>query len=131
MTSIQEKKVSIIPFSGAKSEWSGWQERFKALAYTKGYGYLLDRELEPTVVPKEKDSLDDKKTKVKKDNVQAIHDLMISIETLAVAGDMAQQVILNSKTPDYPEGNIVQTWKDLSNYYSPRTVNTQLSRQSE
>ena len=78
MSNTEIKAICVLEFSGKKSDWEGWSEKFLARAKRKGYKQLL---LEKAKVPTESE-ITGGDSEVKKQgefNEEAFEDIILSI----------------------------------------------------
>ena len=119
--SIMETSIKIITFSGKKSDWPIWEERFLARAKRKGYKDILTGK--PEDIPKVGDSMNDAKKKVKNLNELAYADLILSMDAKKATGRIAFGIVKNSKDEkQYPDGNASKAWAGLMRKYAPNTA---------
>ena len=117
-----EKTIRVITFSGKKTEWPIWEEKFLARAARKKYKDVLLGKVE---IPKSTDDLttsnteNKKKLKVRELNELAYQDLILSIDGTTKAGRVAFQIVKMSKVKDYEDGNAALAWERLKKKYAP------------
>ena len=135
--STEEKKISVIPFSGLREEWDSWNFKFLTKAQVKGYEYLFDEENEVSI-PEKGEVIDEsteegkKKAKIKKDNATAISDLTLSMNSGTRNGMNALMLIKRTKTKDkYPLGNARVAWQKLKERYESKTSANQGNLQDQ
>jgi hypothetical protein len=91
--------IRIILFSGKKSEWTVWEEKFLAKSARKGFVdlYLGDNTVE---IPKATDTLDETKDKdnfeMKRLNELAYGELIMSMDTSTPHGNVAFNLMKTS-----------------------------------
>ena len=119
--------IRVILFSGKKSDWPAWEEKFLAKAARKGFVelYLGENTVE---IPKAKETLDKEKDKekieIKKLNELAYGELITSMDTSTTYGNVAFNLVKSSKTGEYPKGNATNAWKRLKDKYAPENAPT-------
>ena len=117
-----EKTIRVISFSGKKSEWPIWEEKFLARAARKKYKDVL---LGKTEIPKSTDiaaastAEARKKKETRELNELAYQDLILSIDGTTKAGRVAFQIVKTSKGKDYEDGNAAVAWQRLKKKYAP------------
>ena len=115
-TNTKESSIRIIGFSGKKQDWVPWEEKFVAKAKRRGYKSVL---LGKESIPKSSDDFtsdDSDKVngpKIKEKNEEGYTDLILSMDTTKSAGKIAFNIVRNSKTPDYEDGNIAVAFANL------------------
>ena len=128
--STEEKKISIIPFSGLREDWEGWSFKFLTKAKVKGYYYLL-KEDNDVIIPEEGEVFDEsteegkKKAKIEKDNSMAFSDLTLSINIGTKIGLSTLMLVKRTK------GNIRVAWKLLKGRYESSTCANQGNLQDQ
>ena len=124
-----ETSIRVITFSGKKTDWSTWEEKFLAKSKRRGYKELL-LEKDGVQIPKstetldEKDEDDKKKITLRELNESGYTDLILSMDTDTAPGKIAFNIVKKSKTKEYEDGNIQVAWKNLKRKYSPKTAPT-------
>ena len=117
-----EKTIRVISFSGKKSDWPIWEEKFLARAARKRYKDVLLGKME---IPKSTDEFTatttegKKKAEIKDLNELAYQDLILSIDGTTKAGRVAFQIVKTSKGKDYVDGNAAVAWQRLRKKYAP------------
>ena len=117
----EEKSICVISFSGKKSSWDGWSEKFLAKAEFKGYRKLLlckknkvgvdrvptEKEYEAALSKEKKDRTDVDNGVIQLGilNKQAFMELILSIDHESEHGRVAFRLVKNCKSSEYPEGN--------------------------
>ncbi len=92
VSTIEEKSVRIIEFSGKQADWDGWSEKFLARAKCRGYkGLLLGRDkvkMQEQLVLAETSSSDSDKEilKLGELNELAYEDIVLSINHTTSSG---------------------------------------------
>ena len=120
-----ETSIRVITFSGKKLDWSTWEEKFLAKSKRRGYKELLLGK-NKIAIPKSSEILDEtkdddlKKIKIGELNESGYTDLILSMDTETSAGKIAFNIVRNSKTKDYEDGNITVAWTSLKRKYSPK-----------
>jgi len=132
----EEKSIRIIEFSGKKSDYDGWREKFLAKAEYKGYRKLLlckkdkvgydriptEEEYDEAMDKSTKDANDKKIIELAKLNRLAYMDMILSIDHKSSRGKVAFRLVKNSKSSEYPEGNCKLAWDRLVAKYAPRST---------
>ena len=124
--------IKIIPFSGKKTDWSSWKEKFLARARRRGYKELLEG---TEKIPKDADApvataSDEDKQKYKdlRDaNELAYEDLILCIDSTTSAGRVAFSCVKGSKTAEIKGGDCAVAWKRLHNKFEPKTAPSRLN----
>ncbi len=65
-----------------------------------------------------------KKIKIMELNEIGYVDLILSVNTDTLAGQVAFDIVKKTRVPDYEDGNIQVAWKSLKRKYSPKTAPT-------
>ncbi len=117
--------LKVPLFSGKKSDWDAWEEKFLARAKRKSFkAVLLGKEKIPTdveVLDPTKDA-DKIKIDIKEKNEIAYGELILMMDTEKSAGRVAFNIVKRSKTTDYPDGNADVAWKGLKRKYKPTSA---------
>ena len=141
--SNKEKSIRIIEFSGKKTDWDSWSEKFLSRGKRKGYKKLLvSTGTTPGVdkIPTQEeydealegdDDLDKKIVKLGELNELAYEDLILSINTNSSMGKVAFGLVKNAKSVDFPEGNCKVAWDRLVSKYAPHTASSLLKLKSK
>ena len=121
MSNTEIKAIRVLEFSGKKSDWEGWSEKFLARAKRKGYKQLL---LGKVKVPTESEITCGESVVKKREefNEEAFEDIILSINHTTREGKIAFSLIKNCKTSDYPEGNCKLAWDRLIAKYAPKAA---------
>ena len=128
MSSLEQKSIKVIEFSGKDSDWKIWSRKFLAQANRKGYKKLLSG---ATAIPTESEytaaaggSTDDQKLTVKlwQLNELAFEEILLSINGQTKQGKIAFNLVDNCTTGDQPEGNCKIAWDRLVHKYAPKTA---------
>ena len=131
MSEIKEENIKVITFSGRKSDWTAWEEKFMARAKRRGYKKLLQDKLGAGVkIPTETEAdlldptVDEDKAalKIVEANELAYSDLVLAVDTSRSQGRVVMNLIRNSKTKDYPDGNALVAWKSLRRKFTSTTA---------
>jgi hypothetical protein len=121
---MPETTIRVVPFSGNKSEYVPWKEKFLAQAKRKRMKemYLGTNKVD---VPKSADSFtvgkDDDKIKVRDMNEMAYSDLIMAMDTSTNQGMVAFNLVMSSKTTEFCDGHAGISWKRLLLKYQPDT----------
>ena len=123
-----ETTIRAVIFSGKKDDWESWKEKFTVRAAIKGYDHLL-YEADDIDIPatykedgKTKCTLTEDQKELVELNKKAFGDLIISIDCTTAAGKVAFSMIKNTKTKEYPTGDITIAWLRLKKKYEPSTA---------
>jgi len=116
MSTIKEKSLKVIVFSGKQDDWRFWEVKFLVRARRKGFRELLlgkktiptDSEVLSETVPAEKIKIE-----IHKANKLAFEELVLSIDTSQPKGRVAFQSICSCRSTDYKNGNAANTWKSF------------------
>jgi hypothetical protein len=65
-----------------------------------------------------------------RDNILSFSDLLLSIHTSTPMGRVAFDIIMGTKSPEYPNGNARLAWQRLKQKYAPVTALIQEVRHS-
>ncbi len=126
---LSETSIKVIKFSGKKRDWSIWEEKFVARSKCRGYKNIL-LERQDIKIPKTTEVIDEKteegkkKIKIMELNEIGYVDLILSMNTDTLAGQVAFDIVKKTRVPDYEDGNIQVAWKSLKRKYSPKTAPT-------
>ena len=131
--SDEVKVTKIITFSGKKTEWPLWSEKFKARATRKGYkDILLGKELVPddsVDVEKIEDVTERKKNqKLRELNEEAYEDLVLSVNGETEVGRAVFQLIRGSKSNEFKEGSAREAWNRLVTKFEPKKAPNRLQK---
>jgi hypothetical protein len=130
----KEISMKVIPFSGKKLDFVAWEEKFLAGARRKGYKeVILGREKIPKdgVVLSSAKEEDKEDIRITEKNEFAYSDLILSIDTTTSAGKVAFNLVRNSKSDDYPDGNSAAAFKNLRNKYTIQVAQSLLPVQAQ
>ena len=128
MSSLEEKSIRVIEFSGKSSDWKIWSRKFLARANRKGYKKLLTgeatipSETSYTLSTGEANSAEKLTVKHWKLNETAFEELLLSINGQTKQGKIAFNLVDNCVTEDQPEGNCKIAWERLVLKYAPKTA---------
>jgi hypothetical protein len=116
MKDMTETTIHVVPFSGNKSEYVPWEEKFLARAKRNGMKemYLGTSKVD---VPKSMDSL----TVGKDDDKIKYSDLTTAMDTSTKQGMVAFNLVMSSKTTEFRDGHAGISWKRLLLKYQPDT----------
>ena len=120
----KELSLRYLPFKGKKEEWEMWSAKFLSKARKKKYLHIITANK-----PIEFDDPDDKTTEEQakeKLNDEAYDDLITSMEDKIAFSKVAQ-----AKTATLPNGCAHTAWKNLTNKYKPRTVQSKAEKKLE
>jgi len=108
--------------------WPSWKEKFLTRAKKEGYKKILQKKVKVTeeteAIP---DSDPDKKEKLanRELNENAYADLILSIDATKATGRSVFNLIKNTKSDDYPDGNAGNAWTALEKKFEPKTAPSQ------
>ena len=136
----KKRTIRVLEFSGKRSDWNPWSEKFMATAeYDNVCKLLLCLKNLATfdVVPmhqviedieaKSTKSEDDKKIlELAKLNKKCYRDLMLSMNCSTIKGKVAFRLVKNCKSSEYPEGNSRLVWKRLNAKFASKTTTSLL-----
>ena len=132
MSTKREDKIEtirVLKFSGAKEDWSVWEEKFLARAKGKGYRDVLKGK---TTVPDDSHVIDEStdagklELKARQANENAYEDLILSIDGDTREGRIAFGIVKGCKTKELPDGNAELAWTRLTNRYQSKSIPTLL-----
>jgi gag-polypeptide of LTR copia-type len=124
-SSMGDTNIRVITFSGSKSDWENWNEKFIVQAYIRGYEDLITGE---TKLPASHDDQGDKVTLnadekvVLENNQRGYSNLILSIDTSTDAGKVAFATVIGAKTLHNPKGSLPLAFERLRNKYEPHTT---------
>ena len=135
-TSAHSRSYSerALLFSGKKSAWPFWEEKFLAKAGQCGYVAALTRtkDVAKSTATLNENTDDGKAAlKLQKLNRQAYQDLILCMDETTGAGQTAFLLVRSTKTTDYADGNAKKAWTKLKNKYAPTTAPTLSQVQEE
>jgi hypothetical protein len=113
--------IRVITFSGKKKDWIAWEEKFFAKSKRRGYKDVL---LGKITIPKSTENLDpadpdeEKLIAIQELNESGYTDLILSMDTEKSSGKVAFNIVRNSKSKDYEDGNIEVAFKNLRRKYA-------------
>lgn len=128
MSSLEQKSIKVIEFTGKDKDWKIWSKKFLAQANRKGYKKLLTG---AEVIPTESEytaaaggSTDAEKLTVKlwQLNELAFEEILLSINGQTKQGKIAFNLVDNCSTAEQPEGNCKIAWERLVHKYAPKTA---------
>ena len=128
MSSLEQKSIKVIEFTGKDKDWKIWSRKFLAQANRKGYKKLLSG---ATAIPTESEytaaaggSTDAEKLTVKlwQLNELAFEEILLSINGQTKQGKIAFNLVDNCTTAEQPEGNCKIAWERLVHKYAPKTA---------
>jgi len=125
MSNAREETIRVISFDGKATTWPSWKEKFLAKAKKKGYKKILQKKVEvikeTETIP---DSDPDKNEKLanRELNENAYADLILSIDATKPTGRTVFNLIRNTKSDDYPDGNAANAWTALEKKFEPKTA---------
>jgi hypothetical protein len=120
-----EMSIRVITFSGKKKDWTAWEEKFLAKSKRRGYKDVL---LGKITIPKSTENLDpadpdeEKLIAIQELNESGYTDLILSMDTEISSGKVAFNIVWNSKSKDYEDGNIKVAFKNLRLKYAPQNA---------
>ena len=124
----EEKAIRVLEFSGKRKDYDSWKEKQLARAEVKGYRKLLlcqKNEVGYDVIPTaseidklevKTEELTDKEKKIieiNRVNKKGFMDLILSMNTTTVRGQIAFRLVRNCKSATYPDGNVFTAWNRL------------------
>ena len=118
--SSSNENIKITKFDGERSNWKLWSELFQAKMMMKGLLEVI--EIKPEELPSKSEDMS--KGSVKKlvdKNKMAYAELISSMDMKTRKGCMAMNMIVSTKTEEYPYGNVSKAWRNLERKYSPKT----------
>ena len=139
MSSINDKAIRVVAFSGKSTDYRMWAARFMAASHVKAYNRCLledfseSEEVDEAVrlaISKQEDPEDAKMKKRKevKDGLSEVDiDIVMRAYTdlvLACTGEVNFGIVFNSKSWLFPNGDAYLAWTRLRNKHQPVT-NTQ------
>ena len=128
MSSLEQKSIKVIEFTGKDKDWKIWSRKFLAQANRKGYKKLLSG---ATAIPTESEytaaaggSTDAEKLTVKlwQLNELAFEEILLSINGQTKQGKIAFNLVDNCTTAEQPECNCKISWERLVHKYAPKTA---------
>jgi hypothetical protein len=129
LSETKDMWMKIIPFSGKKVDFITWEEKCMARARRKGYKEVI---LGQVTIPKDDVVLSSAKEEDKEDirtrekTEYAYSNLILAIYTTTSSGKVTFNLVCNSKSDDYPDGNTAVAFKNLKNKYMSRLAQTLL-----
>jgi ABC-type Fe3+-hydroxamate transport system substrate-binding protein len=135
-----ERSIKVISVDGNATNFMVWKAQFKAGGHKKGYSFLLVPQSATVFVPKvhevgkafQKSITDDEgnvttitkitPTDIMKLNLNAISDLLLSMEGNSSLGRVAFDIIRSTICPEYTNGNAQIAWLRLEMKYAPSTT---------
>ena len=139
-TGNKQRTIRVIEFSGKKSDWDAWNEKFLATAEWEDYRKLLlclknlktfdvvptHQEVEDIQAKSTKTEDDKKILKLDKLNKKCFMDLMLSMNSVSNRGKIVFRLVKNSRPSEYLEGNSRLAWKRLNSEFASKTMATLL-----
>ena len=132
MSSKKGKKIEtirVLKFSGAKEDWSVWEEWFLARVKRKEYRDVLKGK---TTVPDDNKVIDESidagklELKARQVNENTYDDLIFSIYGHTKEGKIAFGIVKGCKTKQLPDRKVELAWTRLTNRYQSKSVPTLL-----
>ena len=123
-TNTKELSLRYLPFKGKREEWEMWSAKFLSKARKKKYQNLITANK-----PIEFDDPDNKTTEElakEKLNDEAYDDLITSMEDKIAFSKVSQ-----AKTASLLNGCAHTAWKNLTNKYKPKTVQSKAEKKLE
>ena len=121
MLTSDEKLTSKNMFDGLDKSYPYWEQKFIARALKLKFHKVL---LGSEIIPKKEVDYNDVSMKATADmtlildqNIEAYCELVSAINTNLPTGWMAFNLILNSRTQEYPNGNAATAFASLRNKY--------------
>jgi Ankyrin repeats (3 copies) len=128
---LQEWTIRVVQFSGKREDFEPWFEKFKARGKRRGYKdhYLKKAGDIPKTtydIDNNTSKSDDEKAlqKLKEDNENAFHELLLSMDTSTVEDKLAFKLAMSSKTTDYKDGHAGNLVEKLIKKFMPKTAPT-------
>ena len=120
-SSAIETAIRVLLFSGKKTDWNHWEEKFMAKAKRKGLKEIYNgTKTIPRYLDEDDEDYDEmteeeikKYNKMCELNELAYSDLIMSMDTSTTAGKVAFGLVKSSKSKDFPDGNAAISWKRL------------------
>jgi len=110
----------MLPFSGKQEDWFGWEENFKARAMSRGYyGIMMGEESIPEHGLKLDATKDKEKIDLRKLNATGYQELLSCINFKDGEGKRVFDLILSSKSKEFPMGNIKDAYEALKQRFAP------------
>ena len=128
MSSLEQKSIKVIEFTGKDKDWKIWSRKFLAQGNRKGYKGLLTgsdnipTEAESELAVGERNDTEKKTRKLWKLNELAFEDILLSINGQTKQGKIAFNLVDNCTTTDQPDGNCRVAWERLVHKYAPKTA---------
>jgi hypothetical protein len=127
-----EVSIKVIQFSGKREDFKPWFEKFKARGKRRGYKdhYLKkagDIPITTYDIDNDTSTSDDEKKalqKLKEENENAFHELLLLMDTSTVEGKLAFKLVMSSKTTDYEDGHAGNSVEKLIKKFMPKTAPT-------
>ena len=115
-----KSSIRISKFSGEKIDWKLWSELMRAKLMTLDLLEVIEKK--PAEIPDKDADLTMKNVKELHDkNIRTYLELIGNVDMKARKGRMAINLIIATKTKDYPNGNAAQAWHNLSRKFEPKT----------
>ena len=111
MSSLEQKSIKIIEFTGKDKDWKIWSRKFLAQANRKGYNKLLSgakdipTESEYTAAAGGTSDADKLSVKLWQLNDLAFEEILLSINGQTKKGKIAFNLVDNCTTAKQPEGD--------------------------
>ena len=121
-------------FTGKKSTWPFWEEKFLAKAGQCGYKQALtgtDNIPKSTATPDKSMGEGKAAIQLQKWNRQAYEDLILCMDETSPAEQVAFLLVRSTKTTDYADGNAKEAWAKLKAKYAPKSAPTLSQVQEE
>ena len=136
----KKRTIRVLEFSGKRSDWDPWSEKFMATAEYENFCKLLlcSKNLATVdVVPTHQviEDIEAKSTKSEEDkkilelaklNKKCYRDLMLSMNSDSSRGRVAFRLVKNCKSSEYPEGNSRLAWRRLNAKFASKTTTSLL-----
>jgi hypothetical protein len=131
MTEDKDKTNKKYMFSGKKSDFECWEDKFMTNASRKNFNELLTKK--PEDMPKKKPTNATEAGKESKDVIKLralnkfrFQELKLCMNTELKAGTIAWRIVKGCTSSDYPNGNLRLAWKKLHDKYLPTSAPTKV-----
>ena len=120
----KELSLRYLPFKGKKEDWEMWSAKFLSKARKKKYIEILTAKSAMTFEDEDNKTKEEKA--LEKLNDEAYDDLITSMEDKVAFNKVSQ-----AKTKTLKNGCAHTAWKNLTNKYKPRTVQSRAEKKLE
>jgi transposase InsO family protein len=122
-----ETSIKVVTFSGKKSDWVFWKDRYMARARKKGWQALLKGQENVPTARQETNGLNADQRAIKERNEDAFADLLLSMDVSKPTGKTCHRIIKTAaSTTDYPNGNVTKAWEKLEKKFAPSNAPTRM-----